>query len=395
MSIAQPGNADSEAGLKALLGGSPLALLRLPGDSEAHYRTQARHRAARLLRQSIYGLIALYLLVVVPIYLLGTEAHIGSWIALCMLPIGLVLGGLWLCTRLPGLDRHIETSLCLGLFFALLGAVFCALLLGQTFFGRMSSYIAIYVLIIAFSILQLPARLALGSALAAGLLALLLALAQGLRPFWLDVMLFFGIPLLICTVNGYILELAERRNHVQTLLLNAESERLHSLRLQAEQDGLRQQRHAEFLELISGNPGVSELLSRTLAWLIGHTDAQVAVAYVPEQGRLKRAATWAAASPALARREQLDGEAGLLGPALRSGELLHLQDLPAHYLPIQCGSASLACGALLVIPLCHEGEALAVIELGRLGPFDDAARAIAESIRRQLGYALLAARAVA
>lgn len=391
--IFQATNGDTEQALKAARDDGLLALLRLPEQAENGFRQHARERAAGLLHQSIYGLVALYLLVVVPIYLLGNEENIGTWIAYSMLPIGMVLGGMWVTTRLPTLDAHVETTLCISLFLTLLGTVYCAMLLGNAFFGRMSSYMTIYILIIAFSILQLPAHLALTSALLAGVSALGIALLQGLTPYWLDVMLFFGVPLIICTVNGYILELAERRNYVQTLLLGFESQRLQGLREQAERDAARQHRHTEFLELISGNPGIDDLFSRTLAFLISHTGAQVAAAYLLQGKRLLRVATWA--GTALEKRQQLGVEETVMGPALRSGDILRLENLHRNYLPVQAGSATLASSSIMVVPLLHNGEPLAVIELGKLSAFTDEEQGIANSIRTHLSYAVLAARAQA
>lgn len=381
-----------ETALRAALDAGLLSLLRLPAANEKDFREHTRQRAAKLMRQSLYGIIALYLLVVIPLYLLGNDDSIGLWILYSMLPIGLVLAGMWTTTRLPDMDRHIETTLCISLFGALVGTVYCAMLLGDAFFGQMASYMTIYILIIAFSILQLPAHLAFVAALLACAVALACALLQGLRPYWLEVMLYFGVPLMICTVNGYILELSERRNFVQQLLMGFESQRLNELRQRAETETKKQQRHTEYLELISGNPSTEDLFSRTLAFLISHCGAQVAAAYIVRGEKLLRVATWAGAADALEKRKQVELNATIMGPALQRGDIMRIDNLRADYLPLRAGAATLASASLMVVPLQQNSEGLAVIELGKLERFSDEDCAIADAIRTHLGYAVLAAR---
>lgn len=203
-----------------------LGLQSLPPDLEANFRLHARERAARLLQHSIYGLIALYLLVVVPISLFSNDANLGLWQLYGMLPIGVVLAGIWVTTRLPHMDRHVETTLCVSLFICLCGTIYCAMLLGNQYYGQMASYETIYVLIVVFCLLRLPTRLPLRWSSTAFALVLSVALVQGVPPLWLNMLLYFGVPLLICTVIGYMLEYSERRDYVQTLCLQHKQKEL-------------------------------------------------------------------------------------------------------------------------------------------------------------------------
>lgn len=369
------------------------ALLRLPAHVEQDFRQHSRRRAAELLHQSIYGLVVLYLLVVVPIFLFNDDATTPLWIGFGMLPIGAVLTGMWITTRLPQLDAVVEATLSISLFFCLLGTLYCSMLLEGKYFGQMAAYETIYILIVAFSILQLPAHLALGSSLAAFALALLLALGWGLRPYWLDLMLYFGIPLLICTVNGYALEFSERRNFVQNLILERESRHLATLREQAEREARRQQRHTDYLALISGNLSREELFTRTLRFLVEHTGAQVAVAYHLNGQRLQRISSWAGEADALGGRQEVALQDTLMGPALQSRRIMRLENLRQDYLPVQLGMGLLPSTSLLIVPVFQADNALAVLELGKINTFSDDDCAEAEAIITHLAYAVLAANA--
>jgi putative methionine-R-sulfoxide reductase with GAF domain len=382
----------AEQALRTALADGFRRLLTLPRPHEEAYRAHARQRAATLVRQSIYGLIALYLLVVVPIYLLGTDDSIGIWITWSMLPVGLVLGGMWLCSRLRNFTEHVETVLGISLFVSLGGTVYCAMLLGTAFFGQMASYICIYILIIAFSILQLPPRFAVFVAAAACLAALVASAAGGRAPYWLQVMLYFGVPLMITAVNGFMLELSERRNFVQNLLLNAESGRLAQLRQASEQEMQRQQRTAEFLSLIAGNPSLDEVFARTLRFLVTHTEASVAAGYLlDDSGYLHRIGTWAGDAGDLPGRTALSAGDTLMGPALQRREILCLDDVPPHYLPIRLGMATLRPAALMIVPVFQGEQTVGVVELGKLAAFGDRDHEIARAIVTPFAFAIIAA----
>ncbi|MCD6060431.1 MAG: hypothetical protein K0S16_742 [Moraxellaceae bacterium] len=383
-----------EDALKAALAGGFRGLWQLPADHEAAFQRHRRQSASLLLRKAIYGLIALYLLVVVPIFLFSNDPAMPLWEMYAMAPIGVVLAGLWIATRLPALEEHIETVIALALFTCLLGTISCSMRLDGQYFGQMAAYETIYILVVAFTILQLAPRVAVPSALAAFTLALLSSWGSALSPSWLEMLLYFVVPLLICTVTGLILDTSERRNFLQQRLLNHESQRMAEMHAEAERNMRAQQLTADYLTLISGNLTLKELFARTLRFLVEHTGAQVAVAYhLSARGKLRRVATWAVDASRLGEGRELEPEATLMGPALASGETLHLQNLRADYLPVDLGMGSLPCAALLVIPVVQAGRPLAVIELGRITPFGPAERARAEAVRTHLAYAVLAANA--
>lgn len=210
-----PAGADARA-LRVLLAGSPLALFNLPGDLEPSFQHHLLTRAAAMLRSSVYGLIGVYLLVVVPIGLFSHDASVGAWMKYAVLPIGVVLAGIWLTTRVGRLAPYVQTTLTLSLFITLSGTLYCAMRLSGQYYGQVAAYESIFILFIAFSILHMPGVAMLRGALAAFVFALLASVWQGVDPRWLDIMLYFFVPLLLCAANGYMIEYTARREFVQT-----------------------------------------------------------------------------------------------------------------------------------------------------------------------------------
>ncbi|MGH8491993.1 MAG: GAF domain-containing protein [Moraxellaceae bacterium] len=380
--------------LRLTLDKGVLALLRLPGRSENQFRQHARERAASLLQRSVYGLLGIYLLVVLPISIFSKDAGMLTWQLLGMLPIALVLTGLWISTRLSALENHVEATLSLSLFVCLCGTLFCSLRLGHSHFGQMAAYETIYILIIAFSILRLPTHFALLSASAAFGLSLAVAFAMGLPLYGLDMLLYFGVPLLICAINGYLLEYSERRAFVQNLLLNLESQGLVALRADAEAESARQQRQAEFLALLNGNPGMEEVCKRTLRFLVSYTGADVAAAYEVDGKLLRRVASWAGSGDDTeVGRNELPINGSLLGPALQSRRVICQQNMRADYLPLRTGMGQIPAAELMMLPIYLGEEALAIIELGRLSAFSAEEKRSAEAVLQPLALALMGARA--
>ena len=216
-------------------------LVTFDGDLEARYRQHAHSRARDLISHSVYLLGLLYLVVVVPVMLLVDTAEMVAWRNYGVYPIAVALVALWCSTRLSWLKPHTVLVLYLALGLALTGTLLGAIRFDGLFPGQISAFETIYILIIGFSILRLPPRQTLTSCLCALAAALLVALLRQLPLPLLSMLLYFAIPLLICTLNGYILDISARRNFANNLLLESESAQLARWREQAERDTLRQQ----------------------------------------------------------------------------------------------------------------------------------------------------------
>lgn len=287
LSLATPaGKASREPELRALLEAGFFGLRSLPEDIEAGFRQSARAQAAQTLRHSIYGLIALYLLVVVPISLFSEDVNLSLWQLYAMFPIGVVLACIWVTTRFPQMDRHVETTLSISLFICLCGTLYCAMLLGKQYYGQVAAYETIYILIVVFSVLQLPTGLTLRWSLAAFAQIFLIALIQKLPLLWLEMLLYYGVPLLICTVVGYMLEYSARRDYVQRLCLHYKQQEL----------GLLQEVSAAANEAETVEMALQFALDKVCAytgWPVGHA----ALTDPDRPGELLSSSAWHMARP--------------------------------------------------------------------------------------------------
>lgn len=363
----------------------------LPPQLETQYQQFVRARSASVLERSVYGLIAVYLVVVLPISLLSQDQALGFWQRCVVWPIGVVLISLWLTTRVGMLRRHVTEVLALAVAASLVGTLYCNMNLDSGAFAQITSYQSIYILIIAFSILRIPAQVALASSLGAFCLAALASWAGGARLDLLAMLLSYMVPLVLCLVVGLLLENSDRQNFLHEQQLAEEARRIEHMHAETEQALAIQQRHAAFLTLIAGNLDVETLFSRVLGYIVEHTGAQVAVAHLVEPGALlRRVASWGAER---ADGETVDAQQSLMGEALRLGRMLQLEQVPEGYLQIR--SAALVCrpAAVLILPVGQAEQQVAAIELGRTGVFDPQEQSFLESLCAPLAFAASAAMA--
>ncbi len=387
-------SADEDAALKAALQEQG-NLRRLPATVERDFRRHYQARANNLLRRYALPLLILNSLALLPVYFFRHDPSLIPWILFGGAPLATALLLLTIAAHLPDLEDFLDVVMSAGLFICLVAALFCSMYLDGQYFGNFSKFLTIYVLIASFTILQEPVRMATPVSLGALLVAILLAWAAGTPPFWLEVLYYAGVPLLMCSVTGYTLESSERRSFVQRRLIEREAAQLAQLHAESE-NSMRQQRYqAEFLVLIGGNHSLKELFSRTLRFLVEHTGAQVAAGYqLGSRGQLRRVASWALDDASLQlEKKEFDPAATLMGPALDSGELLHLRQIRADYLKVDLGMGSLPCASLLVLPIVQAGRPLAVIELGKVTDFSAEEVANANAIRTHLAYAISTANA--
>ncbi len=193
-------------------------LLRLPPQLERAFREDYRGKSTAIVRYSVYGLIALYFLVVLPIALLIDDPLEAIWRQYAVYPIGVALLIVWISTQVQRLSRYSEYALRLGVWMSLTGTIYGAMVLGNSLLGQVAGCETIYVLVVAFSLLMLRTLAVLGSAISAFLVAVVaMHLTQQPVP-WVGMFLYFWVPLLICAVTGYLLEHAARRDFIQSLM---------------------------------------------------------------------------------------------------------------------------------------------------------------------------------
>ena len=357
---------------------------------ERRYGEHAHQRARDLINRSVYLLMGLYLLVVLPVIVLVKTPEMAAWRSYGVYPIAAALIGLWCCTRLSWLRPHAIGVMYLALGLSLSGTVLGAIRFNGRFPGQISSFETIYLLIIGFSILRLPPRQTLIACTISAVVAFAISLLMGLALPLLLVSLSFGIPLIICTLNGYILDISARRNFANNLLLAHESEQLKHWREQAEKDTHRQQQLNTFMEQIAGNLTPTQLLERVLGYLVQQVNAQVGAAYTLEEDTLVRQAGWALNDAAQTRSTLPAGE-GLLGAALNQRLLMQQHHVPENYLDLETGQGKRPPGAVLLWPLIQGDHPLGIIEIANTQGFDQEQQTLISELHRPLAFALQSA----
>ena len=357
---------------------------------ERRYGEHAHQRARDLINRSVYLLMGLYLLVVLPVIMLVKTPEMAAWRSYGVYPIAVALIGLWCCTRLSWLRPHAIGVMYLALGLSLSGTVLGAIRFDGSFPGQISSFETIYLLIIGFSILRLPPRQTLIACTLAAVVAFAISLLMRLELPLLLVSLSFGIPLIICTLNGYILDISARRNFANNLLLAHESEQLKHWREQAEKDTRRQQQLNTFMEQIAGNLTPTQLLERVLGYLVQQVNAQVGAAYTLEEDTLVRQAGWALNDSAQ-RRDTLPADEGLLGAALNQLLLMQQHHVPQDYLDLETGQGKRPPGAVLLWPLIQGDHPLGIIEIANTQAFDQEQQTLINELHRPLAFALQSA----
>lgn len=357
---------------------------------ERRYGEHAHQRARDLINRSVYLLMGLYLLVVLPVIVLVKTPEMAAWRSYGVYPIAVALIGLWCCTRLSWLRPHAIGVMYLALGLSLSGTVLGSIRFNGSFPGQISSFETIYLLIIGFSILRLPPRQTLIACTISAIVAFAISLLMGLALPLLLVSLSFGIPLIICTLNGYILDISARRNFANNLLLAHESEQLKHWREQAEKDTHRQQQLNTFMEQIAGNLTPTQLLERVLGYLVQQVNAQVGAAYTLEEDTLVRQAGWALNDAAQTRSTLPAGE-GLLGAALNQRLLMQQHHVPENYLDLETGQGKRPPGAVLLWPVIQGDHPLGIIEIANTQGFDQEQQTLISELHRPLAFALQSA----
>ncbi|WP_416390810.1 GAF domain-containing protein [Alloalcanivorax xenomutans] len=382
----RPLEAEQERALKRALS---TLWVRFPGSLEDDYIVYAERRATQLIRRSVYILLAIFLIVVVPVSLLVKDPSLGRWQALGVYPIACSLALLLAAIHVRAVQPLVATLIGLALMISLTGTLIGAIHLQGHFLGQVAAFETVYVLIIGFSILRLPPTRTLFWSLGALIIALGVALYQDWRITPISLLLYYGFPLLVCALNGYMLDASARSNFANMLLRNAESQRLRRWRDNADREARRQRLLNEFTAHIAGNPRVTELLDKTLAFLIENTPAVAGAGYRLEEDGLHLEA---ARGLGQAAREQSHIESdGFLASALEIQGASVRHEVPGGYMDLETGHSQIRPGEVLFLPIRQGEHTLGILELASLEPFDEHVRSACDAIATPLGYAMIAA----
>lgn len=118
-----------------------------------------------------------------------------------------------------------------------------------------------------------------------------------------------------------------------------------------------------------GDLNARQLCERVIRYLTPALGCQIGLIYLSQGHALQPAAAYALRLDGI---EPVAPGQSLVGQVIRSGKATIIDELPADYCrTIDCGSLSLSPRSVAIVPVLHNGELLAVLELGSLHRFDE------------------------
>jgi signal transduction histidine kinase/DNA-binding response OmpR family regulator/CHASE3 domain sensor protein len=197
-------------------------------------------------------------------------------------------------------------------------------------------------------------------------------------------MTYLGLPLLIALATALAFISRRQLAEVSTTyrgLLEGEREARASLE---NQNWIRTQ-HMLVSEAVQGDPAPDELGRRALNRLCAQVGAVAGSFFVAQPGGFRRFANFG-----------LSGEVsdwfaigeGLVGRAAHAKTLLHVKDVPSDFVKVRSGSGERVPAELVLLPACHEGNALAVLEFAFFAPADPRALELLSRVAETIAVAL-------
>lgn len=367
-------------------------LLRFPEPLEGDFVATYARRSVAVVRRVLPWITLLYALSAAVMYGAATPDTFTLWANNAMWPVTAVLAWLWLLVATRWLDRAMHLHVGIAITATLFVTVRSVFLLGDDPAAVYVTYQTIYLLFIAFTITRLRFYAAIAWATAAGALAIITSVAEQLEPNWLAFAQYYMASALISAVIGYVMEYRDRADWLKSRQMELEKRELDALRTRADAYSRRQQVVADYLERVGGNLTATEIAGRTLSFLVEHSGAQVGVVFLATGDRLRRAASWGLEGETSAPDDLGRGET-LIGQVAENRRNLRLTHLPADYHVIRTATGAAAPAELLVLPVCHQQQTLAVIELAALAPFADAKVELVERIVVAMAGTLVSAQA--
>ncbi|HYP74843.1 MAG TPA: response regulator [Polyangiaceae bacterium] len=169
---------------------------------------------------------------------------------------------------------------------------------------------------------------------------------------------FLGIPLMLVLAISLAFLSRRQLSAVSTTyrgLLEGEQ----TARASLEAENWTRTRKMRVTEAVQGDPAPDELGRRALNELCTHLGAVAGSFFVAQAAGFRRYANFGLSG------EMSDSFApgeGLVGRAAQSKTVLHVKDVPADYVKVRSGSGERVPAELVLLPVCLEGEAIAVLE---------------------------------
>lgn len=156
------------------------------------------------------------------------------------------------------------------------------------------------------------------------------------------------------------------------------------LRLRAEEQAWINTQVSEMALLLQGSVQLrtaSRVFIGRLATAVGGSYGAV---YLKQGGQLNFAAGYAFDDSA-GQQESIPLGSGLVGQCALDGQMIVLQDLPEHYIKVRSGLGEAAPASLIIVPIKHEQEIVAVMELAALRPFSSKEMQLIERTGQNMG----------
>ncbi|MEK3718212.1 response regulator [Paenibacillus sp. FSL R7-0333] len=156
------------------------------------------------------------------------------------------------------------------------------------------------------------------------------------------------------------------------------------LRLRAEEQAWINTQVSEMALLLQGSVQLrtaSRVFIGRLATAIGGSYGAI---YLKQGGQLNFAAGYAFDDTA-GHQESIPLGSGLVGQCALDGQMIVLQDLPEHYIKVRSGLGEAAPASLIIVPIKHEQEIVAVMELAALRPFSSKEMQLIERTAQNMG----------
>ncbi|MEK4003804.1 response regulator [Paenibacillus sp. FSL H3-0333] len=156
------------------------------------------------------------------------------------------------------------------------------------------------------------------------------------------------------------------------------------LRLRAEEQAWINTQVSEMALLLQGSVQLktaSRVFIGRLATAVGGSYGAI---YLKQGGQLNFAAGYAF-DDAAGQQESIPLGSGLVGQCALDGQMIVLQDLPEHYIKVRSGLGEAAPASLIIVPIKHEQEIVAVMELAALRPFSSKEMQLIERTGQNMG----------
>jgi len=173
--------------------------------------------------------------------------------------------------------------------------------------------------------------------------------------------------------------LLERKVEIRTAALNKKTQRL-------EQSNNTQKAHNELIAALNTELEIEPLLKSIIGKIAAHTDSQLGVIYIYEEGRLVPGSTYAVDKELLGDGFRLGH--GLPGQSALERRAILVTDVPENYFRISSGGINGMPKNVICIPITIKDQLIGVLELASIHDYTDKSLEFLNIVAYQLGIGI-------